>query len=75
MDREKAFKIGSVKVSRAVEIRCVIADLTSRGAKIILDSPETLPPTVTLKISTIGLVRNARVAWQIEREAGLTFRT
>lgn len=72
-ERTPTFRAGRVIYSGRNEIACIIKDLTEAGARIVLDGEAGLPPEVTLVISQSAARRPATVAWQKEREVGLSF--
>ncbi len=51
----------------------IILDLGSAGLRVRFRSKSRLPGTVTVKASRIGLDRLARVIWQDEFDAGLSY--
>lgn len=72
-ERTPTFRAGRVIYSGRNEVACIIKDLTEAGARIVLDGEAGLPSEVTLVISQSAARRPATVAWQKEREVGLSF--
>lgn len=73
-NRSPTFKPGRIIFSGRNEVPCIIKDMTADGARVILEGEAGLPPVVTLIVTQSASRRRARVAWQKEREAGLSFR-
>jgi len=72
-ERQPTFKVGRVLFSGNSDIACVIKDFSDLGARIILEGEAALPEDVVLSIAQAGIRRRAKVIWQHEREAGLSF--
>jgi hypothetical protein len=71
--RAATFRPGKIIFSGANEIPCIIKDITAKGARVVLEGEAALPPQVTLLMVQTAARQLAHVAWQKEREAGLTF--
>lgn len=72
-ERTPTFRAGRVIFSGRNDVACIIKDMTEAGARIVLDGEAALPPEVILVISQSAARRPATVAWQKEREVGLSF--
>ena len=75
-EREKraaVFRPGKVYLSKHDLVRCVIRNVSDGGAYIHMEGVQPLPPVVMLRFDQTGVVKKARVAWQNEIEAGLSF--
>jgi signal transduction histidine kinase len=71
-DRSATYRFGAVEPNAFTSVKCIIADLSESGARVVMESGAQLPPTVTFRIS-LGGARRATVAWQKGNEAGLRF--
>ncbi len=71
--RTPTWRLGRIIYGGQHEVACVIRDMTSSGAKAVLEGEAALPPDVTLVISQLGTRRKAIVVWQNDREVGLSF--
>lgn len=72
-ERKPAFRFARVILPDRSEIRCIIKDVTSKGAKIVLEGQNPLPKRVRLRVEQTGQTVNAAVVWQKELEVGLAF--
>lgn len=72
-DRKTTFRFGRVVLANREEHTCILRDLSDTGARVVFEGEFSLSPEVTLKIELTGEYRRARVVWQKEREAGLSF--
>ncbi|MCB2113922.1 MAG: hypothetical protein R3C42_03925 [Parvularculaceae bacterium] len=72
-ERLPTFKVGRITYSGNNEIACVIRDYADTGARIVLEGEAALPEDVCLSIAQAGVRRIAKVIWQHDREAGLSF--
>lgn len=72
-ERRTSYKFGVVIAQGEKNIRCVVRDLSPSGAKIVLEGALTLPQEFTLAIDGYTAPAHARLAWQNENEAGITF--
>ncbi|MGE0409467.1 MAG: PilZ domain-containing protein [Amphiplicatus sp.] len=72
-ERQSVFRFARLFLSDRHEVKCIVKDLSSRGAKIVLEGSHPLPSRVVLKIDQTGVTKNAAVVWQKELEAGLAF--
>ena len=72
-ERQPTFKVGRIIYSGNNDIACVIKDFTDMGARIIVEGEAALPEDVVLSIAQAGIRRVAKVIWQHDREAGLSF--
>ena len=70
--RVPAFKFGIVSFC-GKRANCMVLDLSSKGARISLDSAENLPESVRLAIPQHSLRIDATVRWQRGSEVGLQF--
>ncbi|MFZ5617778.1 MAG: PilZ domain-containing protein [Pseudomonadota bacterium] len=71
--RRLVYRFARIVLSDRSEVDCIVSDLSVRGARIELESALALPQAVKLKIVLTGQTRRARVAWQRDRAAGLSF--
>lgn len=72
-DRKMIYRFGRVLNGNREEHLCILRDLSATGARVVFEAEPALSETVTLRIELTGDCRRARVAWQKEREAGLSF--
>ena len=72
-ERTPTFRAGRILYSGRNEIGCIVKDMTDTGARIVLDDDAGLSPEVTMVISQTAAKRAAKVAWQKDREVGLSF--
>ena len=72
-ERQPTFKVGRIIYCGNNDIACVIKDFTDMGARIIVEGEAALPEDVVLSIAQAGIRRVAKVIWQHDREAGLSF--
>jgi hypothetical protein len=61
-------------LDRVTEVACIVRDVSDSGARVSFDMDTALPAQVVLIVGRNGRRRRARVVWQREREAGLSFR-
>ncbi|MEX0644023.1 MAG: PilZ domain-containing protein [Parvularculaceae bacterium] len=71
--RQTVFRFARVILGDRSQVKCIIKDVSARGAKIVLEGAHPLPSRITLKIDQTGQVKPAAVVWQKELEAGLAF--
>lgn len=71
--RETSYRLATILLNGRFGHKAVIRDMSRIGARILLEEMQTLPPVVTLKIAQTGAKIRARVIWQREMEAGLSF--
>ncbi len=71
--RQSVFRFARIILADRSQVKCIIKDVSSRGAKIVLEGSHPLPSRITLKIDQTGQVKPAAVVWQKELEAGLAF--
>ncbi|MCB2113923.1 MAG: hypothetical protein R3C42_03930 [Parvularculaceae bacterium] len=71
--RIDVFKQGRIVVPGSGEIACIITDWSENGARIRLDDVGGLPEFVSLKVTTAGVLKRARVIWRRANMAGLSF--
>lgn len=72
-DRKTTYRFGRVLNGNREEHPCILRDLSASGARLVFEGEPALTQTVTLHIELTGERRRARVIWQKEREAGLSF--
>lgn len=72
-DRKTTYRFGRVLNGNREEHPCILRDLSPTGARVVFEGEPALSGTVTLRIELTGERRRARVAWQKDREAGLSF--
>ena len=71
--RDPVFRPGKIYLSKHEHVRCVIRNVSSGGAYVHLEGMQPLPAVVILRFEQTGVTKKARVAWQDEIEAGLSF--
>lgn len=72
--RKEAQQIGRLFFGDGCERKCRITDISVGGARVKFEyASEKLPEYVTLKFEATGQSRQARVAWQRDYSAGLSF--
>lgn len=71
--RRPVYRFARIVLSDRSEVDCIVSDLSVKGARIQLESALALPQAVKLKMVLTGETRRARVAWQRNRAAGLSF--
>lgn len=72
-DRKTTYRFGRVLNGNREEHPCILRDFSTTGARVVFEGEPSLSGTVTLRIELTGERRRARVVWQKEREAGLSF--
>lgn len=72
-DRIPAYKFARLLTADRSELNCIVRDVSANGVRVVLEGNVALSERVILKIDLTGERRRARVAWQREREAGLSF--
>jgi hypothetical protein len=72
-ERQPTFRFGHVYIDGRTEIPCIIKDMSSKGARIVLEGDIGLPPIVLFKAESMSVTKRAAVIWQEDREAGLAF--
>ncbi len=71
--RRSVFRFALVVLADKSEVSCIVTDISAGGARIMLEGACALPEWVKLKLVLTGEIRKARVAWQRDRAAGLSF--
>ena len=71
--RQSVFRFARIMLADRSEVSCIVTDISAGGARIMLEGACALPEWVKLKLVLTGEIRRARVAWQRERAAGLSF--
>ena len=72
-DRATTYRFGRVLNGNREEHPCILRDLSATGARVVFEGEPALSETVTLRVELTGERRRARVVWQKDREAGLSF--
>lgn len=54
-------------------VNCVIVDISENGARILIGGDVSLPQSLKLKTLHDGRFRRARLVWQRNRDAGISF--
>ena len=72
-ERAPSYRFATVVVNGKFEHKAILKDLSDTGARIVLEGLQTLPPVVVLKVAQTGARMQARVVWQHDTEAGLSF--
>lgn len=70
--RRNAFTFGTVEGEDG-EIDCLVWDVTQAGALIEIEQSVDLPEQVRVRLKPQTAMREANVAWQRGKRAGLTF--
>jgi hypothetical protein len=53
---------------------CQLSDVSDGGARLLVPSPDDIPETFTLRLSSRGTSkRNCRVVWRSDTEVGIEF--
>jgi PilZ domain len=53
---------------------CTVTNISTRGAKLAIDSPEDVPERITILLSPRGVpYRKCRVVWRSEGHVGVEF--
>lgn len=71
--RQPVFRFARIVLADKSEVSCIVTDISASGARIMLEGACALPEWVRLKLILTGEIRKARVAWQRDRAAGLSF--
>ena len=71
--RTPLFRDGTLTINGGERLRVVIRDMSGSGARVAFMGHRQLPAVVTLSEITQKLRREARVVWQRDAAAGLTF--
>jgi hypothetical protein len=71
--RVPAFKFGVLSFVGGKSAKCMVLDLSSKGARISLEGAINLPEAVRLSIPQHAIKIDAVVRWQRGAEAGLKF--
>jgi hypothetical protein len=71
--RRSVFRFARVVLADRTEVSCIVTDISVGGARIMLEGACALPEWVKLKLILTGELRRARVVWQRDRAAGLSF--
>lgn len=67
------FRYARVILIDRSEVSCIVTDISVGGARIKLEGACALPEMIKLKLVLTGETRRARVAWQRDKAAGLSF--
>lgn len=59
--------------ARCSTFDCLVKNVSEKGVKLVFDSPASLPSEFELSIPRKGEVRQVRVIWRHELEAGVSF--
>jgi hypothetical protein len=72
--RQKSFLRGCIYFnSRRASVDCLIRDISSQGARILISSSVNIPDTVELYIPQKAQTLRARVEWRHNEDIGLVF--
>lgn len=72
--RRNAFTFGAVETAEG-EIGCLVWDVNESGALIEIESEVDLPETLRARLAPEAEYREATLAWQRGKRAGLAFPT
>ncbi|AWM08521.1 MULTISPECIES: PilZ domain-containing protein [Bradyrhizobium] len=70
--RHRVFKGGTITFENS-GIPCTVRNMSAGGVAIDLDTPVTLPQSITLSITRDDFVRNCRTIWRSDKRIGLAF--
>jgi len=70
--RHRVFKGGTIIFENS-GIPCTVRNMSAGGVAIDLDTPVTLPQSITLSITRDDFVRNCRTVWRSDKRIGLAF--
>lgn len=73
VSRRPIYKVGCVVLRSGEEQPCVVRDVSTNGARIMLTGAGGLPEAFTIVIEGFAAPTPARLAWQKGREAGVLF--
>ncbi len=73
VNRPSVYRYGVIETRSGDHLPCIVRDVTTRGAKVTLESIAVLPETAVLVINQSGLRKRVHIVWQKDHEAGLSF--
>ena len=73
LHRHPVFRFGIVKTPSLEEVKCIVKDLSSNGAKLAFEGAISLPDKFTLAIEGYAAPTPARLVWHEDTEAGVEF--
>lgn len=72
-ERRVVYRFARLLLPNRTVLACIVRDLSTTGARIVIEGAVTLPRKVIMKIDQTGETRRALVVWQEENVAGLAF--
>jgi len=72
-ERQTVYRFARLVLPDRSVVNCIMKDVSTGGAKIVLEGNIAMPQRVLLKVDQTGQTKRARVAWQNETEVGLQF--
>ncbi len=72
-ERRPVFRFARIILMDRSEVGCIVTDISASGARIMLEGACALPGMIKLRLVLTGETRRARVAWQRDKSAGLSF--
>lgn len=72
-DRKTTYRFGRVLNGSREEHPCILRNVSDTGARVVFEGEASLSDEVILRIELTGERKKARVVWQKDREAGLSF--
>lgn len=74
-ERRPVYRFARLILADRFELNCVIIDMSDSGARVRFDgASDGLPEYLLLKLEASGVTKRARVVWQRDHSAGLSFR-
>jgi hypothetical protein len=71
--RLRTFKGGSIQYGTAIGIDCIIRNMSSAGACLVVDSSVGIPDDFTLLIRPEIIKRHCRAVWRQPKRLGVRF--
>lgn len=72
-ERQTVYRFARLVLPDRSVVKCIMKDISTGGAKVIIEGAIAMPPKVLLKVDQTGVTKRARVAWQKDTEVGLQF--
>lgn len=72
-ERRTVYRFARLVLPDRSVVKCIMKDVSTGGAKIVIEGNIAMPSRVLLKVDQTGQTKRARVAWQNETEVGLQF--
>lgn len=71
--RAPAYRIARLILPSGAHVKCVVKELSAKGAKVVIEGHLALPAHAKLEFALTGQALHATIIWQEEAEAGLEF--